>query len=69
MEEEFLLITTLFKWTTTHSWKLQTSCTYSVDVMYNDTLFVNISAHNCAGYSDIITLTLDYDPGIESVEY
>ena len=42
MEEEFLLITTLFKWTTTHSLKLQTSCTYSVDVMYNDTLFVNI---------------------------
>ena len=26
-----------------------TDLTYSVDVMYNDTLFVNISAHNCAG--------------------
>ena len=43
-----------------------TDLTYSVDVMYNDTLFVNISAHNCAGYSDLISLTLEYDPGIES---
>ena len=38
-----------------------TDLTYSV--MYNDTLFVNISAHNCAGYSDLITLKLEYDPG------
>ena len=43
-----------------------TDLTYSVDVMYNDTLFVNISAHNCAGHSDLITLKLEYDPGIES---
>ena len=43
-----------------------TDHTYSVDVMYNDTLFVNISAHNCAGYSDLISLTLEYNPGIES---
>ena len=41
--------------------------TYSVDVMYNDTLFVNISAHNCAGYSDLISLTLEYNPGRESI--
>ena len=41
-----------------------TDVTYSVDVMYNGTLFVNISAHNCAGYSDIISLTLEYDLGI-----
>ena len=34
--------------------------------MYNDTLFVNISAHNCAGYSDLIPHTLEYDPGRES---
>ena len=38
-----------------------TDLTYSV--MYNGTLFVNISAHNCAGYSDLITLKLEYDPG------
>ena len=36
-----------------------TDLTYSVDVMYNDSLFVNISAHNCAGYSDLISLTLE----------
>ena len=28
-----------------------TSPTYSFDIMYNTTLSVNISAHNCAGYS------------------
>ena len=44
-----------------------TDLTYSVDVMYNDSLFVNISAHNCAGYSDLISLTLEYNPGIESI--
>ena len=32
--------------------------TYSVDVMYNETLTVNISAHNCAGYSDLFTIIL-----------
>ena len=37
--------------------------TYSVDVMYNETLTVNISAHNCAGYSDVIVLTVEYDRG------
>ena len=45
-----------------------TDLTYSVDVMYNDTLFVNISAHNCAGYSDLIPLPLEYNPGRESVD-
>ena len=44
-----------------------TDLTYSVDVMYNDTLFVNISAHNCAGYSDLISLTLEYNPGRHAV--
>ena len=37
--------------------------TYSVDVTYNETLTVNISAHNCAGYSDVMMLTLEYDQG------
>ena len=32
--------------------------TYSLDIMYNTSLSVNISAHNCAGYSDPITLEL-----------
>ena len=58
---------TLFKWTTTHSWKLQTSLTVLISCIYNDTLFVNISAHNCAGYSDLISLTLEYNPGRESI--
>ena len=44
-----------------------TDLTYSVDVMYNDTMIVNISAHNSAGYSDLISLTLEYDSGRESV--
>ena len=44
-----------------------TDLTYSVDVMYNDTLIVNISPHNCAGYSDLISLTLEYNPGRESI--
>ena len=39
--------------------------TYSVDVMYNETLSVNISAHNCAGYSDIMILTLEYNQCLE----
>ena len=31
-----------------------TDLIYSVDVMYNDTLIVNISAHNCAGYCSTV---------------
>ena len=66
MEEEFLLITTLVG----NNTQLETTdLTYSVDVMYNDTLFVNISAHNCAGYRDLISLTLKYVPGRESILY
>ena len=34
--------------------------TYSFDIMYNTTLSVNISAHNCAGYSDKQVLHIDY---------
>ena len=37
--------------------------TYSFDIMYNTSLSVNISAHNCAGYSDPFTLVLQYDKG------
>ena len=37
--------------------------TYSFDIMYNTTLSVNISAHNCAGYSDPFPLHIEYDPG------
>ena len=37
--------------------------TYSFDIMYNTSLSVNISAHNCAGYSDPISLVLHYDEG------
>ena len=37
--------------------------TYSFDIMYNTTLSVNISAHNCAGYSDPFPLHIAYDPG------
>ena len=35
--------------------------TYSFDIMYTTSLSVNISAHNCAGYSDPFTLVLQYD--------
>ena len=35
--------------------------TYSYDIMYNTSLSVNISAHNCAGYSDPFPLVLQYD--------
>ena len=35
--------------------------TYSFDIMYNTSLSVNISAHNCAGYSDPFPLVLQYD--------
>ena len=37
--------------------------TYSFDIMYNTTLSVNISAHNCAGYSDPFALEIKYDQG------
>ena len=37
--------------------------TYSFDIMYNTSLSVNISAHNCAGYSDPFTLEIRYDEG------
>ena len=37
--------------------------TYSFDIMYNTTLSVNISAHNCAGYSDLLALEIQYDQG------
>ena len=34
--------------------------TYSFDIMYNTSLSVNISAHNCAGYSDPFPLDIKY---------
>ena len=37
--------------------------TYSFDIMYNTTLSVNISAHNCAGYSDLFLLDIQHDQG------
>ena len=37
--------------------------TYSFDIMYKTTLSVNISAHNCAGYSDPFPVMIVYDPG------
>ena len=37
--------------------------TYSFDIMYNTSLSVNISAHNCAGYSDPFPLVLQYGEG------
>ena len=37
--------------------------TYSFDIMYNTTLSVNISAHNCAGYSDTFQLEIEYEQG------
>ncbi|CAI8056316.1 hypothetical protein GBAR_LOCUS30677 [Geodia barretti] len=40
--------------------------TYSFDIMYNTTLPVNISAHNCAGYSDLFLLEIQYNQ--DSVE-
>ena len=35
--------------------------TYSFDIMYTTTLSVNISAHNCAGYSDPFPLEIEYE--------
>ena len=37
--------------------------TYSFDIMYSTTLSVNISAHNCAGYSDPFPLEIEYELG------
>ncbi|CAI8023840.1 hypothetical protein GBAR_LOCUS13914 [Geodia barretti] len=37
--------------------------TYSFDIMYNTTLSVNISAHNCAGYSDLFPLEIQCKRG------
>ena len=37
--------------------------TYNFDIMYNTTLSVNISAHNCAGYSDPFSLEIEYEQG------
>ncbi|CAI8012625.1 hypothetical protein GBAR_LOCUS8093, partial [Geodia barretti] len=34
--------------------------TYNFDITYNTTLSVNISAHNCAGYSDPLPLEIQY---------
>ena len=38
--------------------------TYSFYIMYNTTLSVNISAHNCAGYSDPFPLDIEYREGL-----
>ena len=45
-----------------------TGPTYSFDIMYNTTLSVNISAHNCAGYSDPFPLEIDYVQGLFSFQ-
>ena len=45
-----------------------TGPTYSFDIMYNTTLSVNISAHNCAGYSDLFPLEIDYVQGLFSFQ-
>ena len=37
--------------------------TYSFEILYNTTLSVNISAHNCAGYSDPLPLEIQYYQG------
>ena len=37
--------------------------TYSFDIMYNTTLSVNISAHNCVGYSNPFPLEIEYEQG------
>ena len=34
--------------------------TYSFDIMYNTSLSVNVSAHNCAGYSDPFLFDIKY---------
>ena len=34
--------------------------THSFDIMYNTTLSVDISAHNCAGYSYPFPLDIEY---------
>ncbi|CAI8026939.1 hypothetical protein GBAR_LOCUS15431 [Geodia barretti] len=45
-----------------------TGPTYSFDIMYNTTLSVNISAHNCAGYSDLFPLEIQYDQATDNNE-
>ena len=40
-----------------------TDLTYSVDVMYNDTLYIVLLAQNCAGYSSYVITALLYEPG------
>ena len=62
MEEEFQLIT-IYIIQVEDGTVLETpGPTYSFDIMYNNTsLSVNISAHNCAGYSDPFLLVLQYD--------
>ena len=37
--------------------------THRFDIIYNTTLSVNISAHNCAGYSDPFPLDIEYREG------
>ena len=37
--------------------------THSYDIMYNTTLSVNISAHNCAGYSKKQLINITYVQG------
>ena len=41
--------------------------THSFDIMYNTTLSVNISAHNCAGYSDPFPLDIEYREGLLAI--
>ena len=62
MEEEFQLITTLFMQVDNNTELETTGPTYySSKLPYNTTLLVNISGHNCAGYSDPVTLELHYN--------
>ena len=56
MVAEFKLITTIFNWIMAH---LRTpGPTYSIDVAFNVTVFMNISAYSCAGYSDSFFLEI-----------
>ena len=38
-----------------------TGPTYSFNISYHTTLLVNISAHNCAGYSELVLFELRYN--------
>ena len=60
MEEEFQLITTHYIQMEDGTQLETPGPTYSFDIMYNTSLSVNISAHNCAGYSDPFPLVLQY---------